>query len=97
MLVLLISTWTYFGVLDQEANYYCESKQIKAYCFELSSTAKTCYTNPVESWATEGKGGKRCTDGWKIIPVVPESRESVGNIWGKQYKCDQVECVEIGS
>ena len=47
-----------------DSNYYCDSRQAKAYCFELSSTLKTCYTLPPKT------GGKLCNEGWQKIPEI---------------------------
>ena len=44
-----------------DPNYYCDSRLAKAYCFELSSTLKTCYTLPAKT------GGKLCSEGWQTI------------------------------
>ena len=77
---------TLFGGAMPEPNYQCDSRELLAYCFEVSSTGKTCYTLP------EKTGGKRCTEGWsetftptKVIVQVPV---------GTQYECDTTKCVE---
>ena len=79
-LLILIGTFTYYGISTQEPNYYCLEKQIKAYCYDLSSTMKTCYTLPAKT------GGKLCSEGWKEIP----------NLFDKQLKnryiCDNEKC-----
>ncbi len=61
----LISNFTNIGLTDKEPTHYCESRELKAYCFDLSSTLKTCYTLPAKT------GGKRCTETWKEIPLIP--------------------------
>ena len=63
-IILMIAGFTYFGISTQEANYYCPNKEIKAYCFDFSSTGKTCYTQPAKT------GGKRCDEPWKEIPFI---------------------------
>ena len=68
-----------------DATHECDSREIKAYCFDLSSTAKTCYTLP-------GKiGGKRCTEGWNEINHITDMSKMVG----KQYLCNSIKCVKI--
>ena len=47
-----------------DATHYCDSRQIKASCFDFSSTGKTCYTLPAKT------GGKLCDEGWKKIPAT---------------------------
>lgn len=59
---LLVSVGLNF---QPDANYYCDSKAIKAYCGSLSSTGKTCYV--AESIKV---GSKLCDEGWKPIPSV---------------------------
>ncbi len=81
VILTLIATLTYVGVseMTDTPTHYCEERQIKAYCYELSSTMKTCYTLP-------GKiGGKRC-DIWKEIPE-PEITEVSSGYSGKEYIC----------
>ena len=65
-----------------ESTHYCDSRELKAYCFDLSSTGKTCYTLP------ERIGGKRCTEGWQVL----KSTNPV-EISSKQYLCNNQECV----
>ena len=64
-LILLISTFLNVGDPYLEPNYFCESREVQAYCYSLSSTMKTCYIE-------EDKSSKRvCTnDVWQPIPVV---------------------------
>jgi len=49
-----------------EPNYKCDSRELKAFCFDLSESGKTCYTLPKYT------GGKRCTEGWKDLNKVSE-------------------------
>lgn len=65
IVALLLILQCYQLVGDREPNYYCEEREIKAYCYDLSSTMKTCYTLPSK------QGGKRCTE-WKDIPFIEE-------------------------
>jgi len=54
-----------------EPTHTCESRELQAYCFSLSSTGKTCYTLP------NYVGGKRCTESWQEIEEITEVGE-----WG---------------
>ena len=80
---------TISAISDQEPSHYCLSREIKAYCYDLSSTEKTCYTLP------EKIGGKRCTEGWKEIPFIetvisiPSSQISDSN----KIHCNNQDCV----
>jgi len=67
----LILSWTYVGVSGQQPNYYCEEKQITAYCYDLSSTAKTCYTLPAKT------GGKLCSEMWKEINFKEQPKAKI--------------------
>jgi len=75
LIVLLGLGFVYVGdpELESQPNYYCDVRAITAYCFELSSTEKTCYTE-------EGRtGGKVCRGSvWREISSVtaPSSRAS---------------------
>jgi len=65
-LLLVIAGFTTVGITTQDDTHYCLEREIKAYCYNLSSTMKTCYTLP-------GKvGGKRCIEEWKEIPFIIE-------------------------
>lgn len=44
-----------------QPNQYCQSREIQAYCYELSSSGYTCYTGPGKT------GGKRCSGNWETI------------------------------
>ena len=71
-----------------EPNYQCDSRELLAYCFDVSSTGKTCYTLP------EKQAGKRCTEGW-IETFTPKEFVDTGINVGQQYHCDTEKCVEI--
>ena len=60
-----------------EPTHECDSRELMAYCFDLSSTNKTCYTLPNKI------GGKRCTEGWNKIetPYVNNNIPSSSNQW----------------
>ena len=69
--------------------HQCDSREIQAYCFDLSSTGKTCYTLPNKI------GGKRCTEGWKEIEKeLPEIYKIIApeTITAKQWDCSSKEC-----
>ncbi len=61
LLILLGLGFALVGNVDLEPNHYCEDRQIMAYCYTLSSTSKTCYTQPGRL------GGKRCGLPWQQI------------------------------
>jgi len=66
-----------------EPTHECDSRELQAYCFDLSSTAKTCYTLPNKI------GGKRCTEGWNEIEYKQIQSNAV------QWLCDTNECIEV--
>jgi len=69
--------------VNPEPTHECDSREIQAHCFDLSSTGKTCYTLP-------GKiGGKRCTEGWQNIEIIKQIANT------KQYLCDNQGCEAI--
>jgi len=74
--------------LIPDPNYYCKSRELKAYCFDLSETMKTCYTLPNK------KGGKRCTDSWKEITVQEVAINYVGDFTLDQ---DGIHCYQKGN
>ena len=75
--MLMGVNYTFFGDadLEEEANYICEERTAVAFCYSLSSTAKTCYTND------DRTGGKRCSGGWleleDLITVKQHNPEAV--------------------
>ena len=84
-LLLYIASMMQVGDLDLEPNYYCEGRELKAFCYDLSSTGKTCYTQ-------EGKiGGKRCTEGWKEIPKAEETPQATSG--SSRDHCTSKRCV----
>lgn len=66
IIMALVAGFAIVGVTDKEPTHYCEDKQLKAYCYDFSSTMRTCYTLPAKA------GGKLCGAEWKEIPFVPE-------------------------
>lgn len=70
-----------FNVMP-EPTHTCESRELQAYCFDLSSTGKTCYTLPGST------GGKRCTEGWNEINKINIQKE----ISAKQWLCSVDGC-----
>lgn len=66
--------------------HYCDSRELKAYCFDLSSTGKTCYTLP------NFVGGKRCTEGWKEFIKEKQNTQLVTSSIYKQWKCNNDGC-----
>lgn len=74
IIITMITGFLIIGVI--EPTHYCEDRQIKAHCYSLSSTNKTCYTVP------ENIGGKRCSSLWKEIPsVFYENSDAQNNIY----------------
>ena len=67
IIALLVVIQGYQLVGDREPTHYCEERELKAYCYDLSSTMKTCYTLPAKT------GGKRCIE-WKEIPFLEEEK-----------------------
>ena len=81
-ILLIILSFTQVGDTSLEPTHYCESRELKAYCYDLSSTSKTCYTQE------DRTGGKRCTEGWKVIPIeIIQSTSSANRI-----HCDSKGC-----
>ena len=66
-------------------NYQCDSRELQAYCFELSSTGKTCYTLPNKV------GGKVCTEGWVEIEDIKENIIEAG----LRLSCTNNGCIEV--
>ncbi len=79
IVALLVILQGYQLVGDREPTHYCESREIRAYCYELSSTLKTCYTLPAKT------GGKRCSE-WKEIPFIEKIEDKVEKQF-KEYIC----------
>lgn len=80
-LLIAIIGFTYFGIAGMEPTHYCESREIKANCMDMSSTDKTCYTLPTKT------GGKRCTEGWQDIPFTIEEVEVISYPSSAGYVC----------
>ena len=91
-LLLVIATLTYVGLVDKsgqpinEPNYVCWDREIKAYCYEVSSTNKTCYT------LSDKTGAKRCTSLWEPIP---EEESQYYEPSKGDYVCDFNGCVSL--
>ena len=83
-LVLLVSLG--FNAMP-EPTHKCDSRELEAYCFDMSSTGKTCYTLPSYT------GGKRCTEGWKEIEYIDPDIPTKNS--GKKWLCNQYDCVKI--
>ena len=84
MVILSVSLLASLGLNAMpEANYYCNSTTTKAYCFDLSSSLKTCYTLP------DKQKGKICSEGWKELIITPEGIDSVKVFAnGKEWNCE---------
>jgi hypothetical protein len=88
-ILLMIAGYSIVGE-DLESTHYCEEREIKAFCYSMSSTMKTCYTEMNRT------GGKRC-DVWKEIgsvevevnPIIPVNAGV--DVW----RCDQSNCTPI--
>jgi hypothetical protein len=68
-----------FNGVTPNPTHYCDSTKQKAYCFSVSSTSKTCYTQP------SSKGGKSCSEGWKAIQIIQEQQAVQSG--AKSYTC----------
>ncbi len=81
-IVAIVALFTYVGIEGKEPTHYCESREIKAYCYDFSFTLKTCYTLPAK------QGGKRCTEGWNEIPFIESDIPTVEPYnSGNEWKC----------
>ncbi len=67
--ILAIAMFTQVGNLNLEPTHVCNTdKELKAYCYDLSDSKVTCYTQP------ERTGGKQCRGGqWELIPEEEET------------------------
>ena len=85
-ILILIGGYAIVGDESLDSTHYCEEREIKAFCYSLSSTMKTCYTEMNKT------GGKRC-DVWKEIGqaerVMPMDREV------ERWRCNQQDCIPI--
>jgi len=90
IIILLISGYVIVGDTSLEPTHYCEEKQIKAFCYSLSSTMKTCYTE------MNNTGGKRC-DIWKKIGSIDEvpidNYINPGELI--KWRCNNINCTRI--
>ena len=78
-----------------EPTHQCDSRELEAYCFSLSSTNKTCYTLPANT------GGKRCSSLWQEIPMsyTSETKPSATQLKASnanKWSCNTKGCTEIG-
>lgn len=94
-ILLLVAGYAVVGNAGLEPTHYCEEKEIKAFCYSLSSTMKTCYTEIDKS------GGKRC-DIWKEIgeaeaePIqIIEGPIIAPNMEGSIWSCAPAGCIKI--
>lgn len=83
LLAAIVIIYTYVGVSGMEPTHKCESRELTAYCYDMSESLKTCYTLP----GTKQVGGKRCTEKWQdyssiITPEAPSYEQS-----GEQWIC----------
>ena len=76
--VLLLVSLGFSAMPD--STHKCDSRELKAYCFDISPTRKTCYTLPNYT------GGKRCTEGWKELNIETN---------GLQFLCNNINCTII--
>ena len=81
-MVLLVSLG--FNAMP-EPTHQCDSRELEAYCFDMSSTDITCYTLPGRT------GGKRCSEKW--IEIEKEIKPTKNN--AKQWLCNSKGCIEI--
>lgn len=91
IILLAIAGYTLVGDQNQEPTHYCEEREIKAFCYSLSSTMKTCYTEMNRT------GGKRC-DVWRKIGVE-ETTDIINlpKITGTKWSCPPFgsECIRL--
>ena len=84
-ILLLIASFTQTGDIDLEPNYACEIKELKAYCYDVSSSGITCYTQP------DRTGGKQCRGGqWEEIPFVETVSQASENL--NRLHCNSKSC-----
>ena len=82
-LTLALITSLGFAVMPSPT-HFCDSRELNAYCVDLSSTGKTCYT------MLDKTGGKRCTEGWKEYTYQEPVPSSISG--AKAYLCDSKGC-----
>ena len=71
-----------FGVPINEPTHECRDKEIKAYCYSISSSGITCYTQPDKT------GGKQCRGGqWEEFSVIVS-----GTYSGNREHCNSKGC-----
>ena len=92
IVMILIAGYLAVGDTSLEPNYYCEEREIKAFCYSLSSTMKTCYTEMNKT------GGKRCSE-WKEIGNLEEINITPIGPYGDEWLCppktEANECIKL--
>ena len=88
VILILIGGYAVVGDESLEPTHYCESREIKAFCYSLSSTMKTCYTEMNKT------GGKRC-DIWKEIGQVEVNDAVNDSVKSLREICSQIGCVPL--
>ena len=65
--LFVVASFLQVGDTDLEPIHYCINKEIKSFCYDLSDSKVTCYTQ------LEKTGGKQCRGGqWEVISVIPD-------------------------
>ncbi len=88
--LLAIIAFTQVGDLSLEPTHVCNTdKELKAYCYGLSDSKVTCYTQP------EKTGGKQCRGGeWKVIPKeIPQIEKIKYNSLSGRIHCTSKGCM----
>ncbi len=86
-ILFVVASFLQVGDTDLEPTHYCLNKEIKAYCYDLSDSKVTCYTQP------ERTGGKQCRGGtWELISIIEE--EEAPQYTGPTYfPCTSKGCI----
>ena len=86
--ILAIAMFTQVGDLNLEPTHVCNTdKELKGFCYELSDSKVTCYTQ-------EGRtGGKQCRGGqWELIPQA-EIKKVVETLSTNRIHCTSKGCI----
>ncbi len=86
--LLAILAFTQVGDLSLEPTHVCNTdKELKGFCYELSDSKVTCYTQ-------EGRtGGKQCRGGqWELIPQA-EIKKASGTLSTNKIHCISKGCI----
>ncbi len=87
-LLLYMASMIQVGDVDLEPTHYCLTKEFKAYCYDLSDSKITCYTQP------ERTGGKQCRGGqWELIPEEEETPQIKYNTPSGNIHCTSKGCI----